>query len=174
MRPTPEVLEQPPPVEVLAQRYRSLCDASPYANAPGKWELDVWGRIIVTPPDNARALLRSNLIRALSVVDGTIIALPSVATRFGILVPDVVWASPRFMAQHGTETPFTAAPELCIEVASPSNSRQELRDKIAGYLAAGAQEGWIAYPTSRRVAYFDATGEIAASRFAIDLNGLFD
>jgi Uma2 family endonuclease len=58
-------------------------------------------------------------------------------------VPDVVWASPEFMAQHRTVKELRVAPDLCIEVLSPTNTRIEMAEKRAAYLAAGAKEVWI-------------------------------
>ena len=49
-------------------------------------------------------------------------------------------------ARAGSRRRMTRAPELCIEVVSPSNSRKELREKVAAYLEAGAEEVWIRLP----------------------------
>jgi hypothetical protein len=35
----------------------------------------------------------------------------------------------RILAKHGDTTPFPEAPEICIEIVSPSNSDDEIRDK---------------------------------------------
>jgi Uma2 family endonuclease len=35
------------------------------------------------------------------------------------------------------------APEICVEVLSPGNSDEEISEKIALYLDAGATEVWI-------------------------------
>jgi Uma2 family endonuclease len=40
------------------------------------------------------------------------------------------------------QTPFTAAPEICIEIISPSNSKKEIREKIELYTTQGALEVW--------------------------------
>ena len=95
-------------------------------------------------------------------------------TAIGVLVADVAWGSIEFMRQHGNETPFTAAPEVCIEIASPSNSSKELTDKVAAYLAAGAAEAWVIYPQSKRVEFFTAAGPQSRSNFEIDVVALFD
>jgi Uma2 family endonuclease len=77
------------------------------------------------------------------------------------------------MKRHGTETPLSSAPELCIEVVSPSNSTKELREKTDAYLDAGAQEVWIVYPQSKRFVFHGSGGELQISRFAVDLAGVF-
>ena len=45
-----------------------------------------------------------------------------IATPEGVFVPDLAWASVQFASQHAGEIVLTQAPELCIEVLSPSNS----------------------------------------------------
>ena len=58
-------------------------------------------------------------------------------------VPDVVWASPEFMARHGGDSTFPTGPDLCVEVLSPTNTPAEIGEKVAAYLAAGAREVWV-------------------------------
>ena len=45
--------------------------------------------------------------------------------------------------KYGEVTPLKVAPEICIEILSPSNSNTEIVDKIDLYLAKGAKEVWI-------------------------------
>jgi Uma2 family endonuclease len=78
------------------------------------------------------------------------------------------------MSVHGFETPYTRAPEICVEVTSPSNSRKEMREKIDAYFAAGAKEVWLVYPTSKRCEFFGDAGPLPQSSYPVDLNGLFD
>ncbi|HJR71972.1 MAG TPA: Uma2 family endonuclease [Gammaproteobacteria bacterium] len=47
------------------------------------------------------------------------------------------------MERHGGESAFRAGPDLCVEVLSPTNTRAEIAEKVAAYLAAGAREVWI-------------------------------
>jgi Uma2 family endonuclease len=67
----------------------------------------------------------------------------SILTSKGVKVADVVWASDAFFACYRDATPYPKAPELCIEVASPSNTAEELAKKTQLYLEAGAVEAWI-------------------------------
>ncbi len=46
------------------------------------------------------------------------------------------------------------APDLVVEVYSPSNRPLEMRDKVNEYLAAGVMMVWVVYPTQRVVAIF--------------------
>ena len=47
------------------------------------------------------------------------------------------------MSAHGRETPLTRAPEICVEVISPSNTASEIEEKKQLYFEAGAKEVWL-------------------------------
>ena len=119
-------------------------------------------------------MLQITLGQRLAPLGGKAIAEASVITSAGLLVADVAWASEEFMRRHGTQTPFTQAPEICIEIAPPSNSRKELRAKVAAYLDGGAIEAWIAFPHTKRFELFGKDGPLERSRFTVDLAGIFD
>ncbi len=169
-----ELIEEPLTLEALGERYRALCEDPLYANLPGKIELDLWGRMLMTAPNNFHSIVQTRLAQRLPPLGGQAIAEASVLTSIGVLVPDVVWASASFMRARGKEKPFTRTPELCIEVASPSNLSKELREKVAAYLKAGALEAWIAFPRAKRVDFFDAQGLLQSSSFKVELAGVFD
>ncbi len=174
MAANPEIIESPLTQEGLAERYRGLCANPLLANLPGKIELDLWGRILMSPASNYHGVLQIRLGQRLEQLGGQAIAEASVVTSIGLLVADVAWASAEFMSAHGAETPFTRSPELCIEIVSPSNSVKELDEKVAAYLAAGAIEAWIVYPQSRRFAFFAKSGKLERSGYAVDLTEMFD
>jgi Uma2 family endonuclease len=170
----PEVIELPLSGEELAMRYRALCDDPLYANVPGKIELDLWGRMVMSPASSYHSALQVRLSRRLAVLGGEAFVELGILTAAGVLVPDVVWASSAFMQVHAFATPYAKAPELCIEVVSPSNSVKELEEKRVAYLAAGAAEVWIVYPQSKRFQFYGREGLIPHSAYAVDLAGLFD
>jgi Uma2 family endonuclease len=144
-----------------------------FANLPGKIELDVWGRILMSPASNYHSAVQTKLSGKLAALGGRAFVEASVLTPAGVLVADVAWTSDEFMVTHGFETPYTRAPELCVEVASPSNSRKELNEKVAAYLAAGAEEVWILYPQSKRCEFYCGQGLTQSSRYAVDLADVF-
>ena len=156
-------------------RYRALCEDPMYADVPGKFELDVWGRVLMSPPpSNYHGALQFRLGQKLASLAGQVLVEASVVTAKGVFVTDVAWASAQFIGRHKFETPFTSAPEICIEVVSPSNSVKELTDQRVAYLAAGAQEVWIVYPQSKRCEFYGPRGLLESSAVAVDLAGLFD
>lgn len=46
---------------------------------------------------------------------------------------------------------FPGAPDLAVEVISPSETHQETEEKVNDYLAAGAQQVWVVNPLRRTV-----------------------
>ncbi|MCC6474066.1 MAG: Uma2 family endonuclease, partial [Burkholderiales bacterium] len=161
------MLEAPLSSEELAARYRELCDDPRFENLPGKIEIDSWGQILMSPASNYHGILQGRLCQRLAVLGGQVLVEASVVTATGLRVADVAWTSDEFMREHGSQTPFTRAPELCIEIASPSNSLKQLREKIGACLASGAVEAWIAYPQSKRTEFFGAPGALQRSAYAV-------
>jgi Uma2 family endonuclease len=84
-------------------------------------------------------------------------------------VPDVVWASNSFRQQHKRRSPLPRAPEICIEILSPSNVDAEITEKTRAYLAAGAEEVWVVAQDGT-VRFIDRSGEIPQSRFPVALS----
>ena len=169
-----ELLEKPLSGEELGARYRALCDDPCYANIPAKIELDVWGRMLMSPASSYHTALQVELGARLKALGGRAFVEVGIVTDAGVLAPDVAWASNDFMRLHGFETPYARAHDICIEVVSPSNSRKEMREKISAYLAAGAAEVWLVYPSSKRCEFFSASGLSPVSRYPVDLAGIFD
>jgi len=167
-----ELTQEPLTAALLAERYRALCEDPRFADLQAKVEIDERGRIIASPANNSHGILQIQIGIALRQLGGVAIAEASVLTAGGVLVADVAWASDAFMAAHGSETPFSQAPDLCVEIASPSNTRKDLERKMSAYLAAGAREAWIVLPQSRRIEVYTAAGRTDTTTFAIDLDGL--
>lgn len=52
------------------------------------------------------------------------------------------------------------APDLAVEVLGPSNTAQEIEDKVALYFAAGSRAVWIFNPKRRTVAVYGSPFEV--------------
>jgi Uma2 family endonuclease len=169
-----EVIDKPLTPAELGEKYRRMCDDPFFANVPAKLEIDTWGRVIMSPASTYHGTMQGRLVRRLAPLGGEALVEVAIATPAGAFVPDVAWASDDFYARHGEETPLTHAPELCIEVASPSNSLKELNEKVAAYLVTGATEAWIVFPQSKRIAVYGKEGQLERTAFAVDVNDLFD
>ena len=175
MGETQELIESPLSSDELATRYRAICEDPCYANVPGKIELDAWGRVLMSPPPTTyHGRVQGNLTHRLkAVLGGHVIPEAPIATPAGLFLADLAWASPTFMSAHDSEAVLTHAPEICVEVVSPSNSVRELNEKRDSYLAVGAEEVWIVYPKSKRVEFYGKQGLLPRSAFTVDLGDIF-
>ncbi len=137
-----------------------------FKDLPFKIELNRFGQVLMSPASNQHGSLEYRVGRALECgcPDGEIIIECSIKTTDGVKVADVAWASTAFMQQYGYSTPYPQAPEICVEIISPSNTDEEMRIKIALYIAQGAQEVWLV-DTNAQVRFFNVDGEAAASRW---------
>jgi Uma2 family endonuclease len=129
----------------LRRRWQQLAHDPLVAAIPFKIELNEKGAIEVSPPTVRHGVIQAFITRELARQrpEGTTITECPVETEIGVRLPDVVWASPTFMQRHGAESTFRAGPDLCVEVLSPTNTRAEIGEKVAAYLAAGAREVWV-------------------------------
>ena len=84
----------------------------------------------------------SYLLRTL-MKDGRAVTECPISTRDGVRVADDAWISHARLAEIGGNICLTRAPEICVEVLSPDNSRREMKEKKALYFAAGAEEVWF-------------------------------
>ena len=168
-----ELMEAPLSTEELAARYREMCEDPRFSNIPGKVELDLWGRVLMSPASTYHGRVQGRISQKLASLGGETLVEVGIATRFGLFVPDLAWASAQFIGQHGAETPLMSAPEICIDVVSPSNSVKEMEEKRTAYLAAGAQEVWIVYPQSKRCEVYGPQGPLPRSAYPIDWLGVF-
>lgn len=113
---------------------------------PGRVETDRHGRVIMSPPpapNHGKMQVEiATLLKKMLPLGTTITECP-VSTADGIKGVDVAWASSESWSEVGNRTCFIRAPEICVEVASPSNTDEELREKMALYFDAGAKEVWL-------------------------------
>lgn len=145
--------------------WQEVCDDPILRDLPYKIELNEWGQVVMSPASNRHGMLQSLLIQTLSKLraDGLVFPESPIQTSKGVKVPDVVWASSEFLSVFGEETPYTKAPELCVEVLSPSNSPGEMAEKRELYFACGAQEVWLC-DEQGQLSFFDFVGPLSESR----------
>lgn len=113
---------------------------------PGRVETDRHGRVIMSPPpapNHGKMQFKIGSLLEKLMPAGHIITECPLSTADGVKGVDVAWASSESWGEVGNRTCFLRAPEICVEVASPSNTEEELREKTALYFDAGAKEVWI-------------------------------
>lgn len=65
--------------------------------------------------------------------------------------PDVSFLTSERMKEQDLDAFFEGAPDLAVEVLSPSNTVAEMREKMADYFGAGCRVVWIVDPIRRSI-----------------------
>jgi Uma2 family endonuclease len=155
----PLVLHLPSPYSRLPDAdFLAFCRANPELHI----EQSAAGELILMPPAGSETG-RKNVELAISFgiwarADGSGVTfdssagftLPNGARRS----PDLSWVRrPRWEALSEAERNRLAplCPDFVVELRSPSDSLEDLKEKLAEYIANGASLGWLIDPIERRV-----------------------
>lgn len=69
-----------------------------------------------------------------------------------VRAPDIAYVAAENVPPGGPPEGFwQQAPDLAVEVVSPSETAEEVRAKVRDYLAAGTRLVWLVYPRTREV-----------------------
>ena len=123
--------------EVLADR--------PLADIPYRIETNAFGQITMNPPASGGHSTRQGRITILldRLLGGHSLPECPVSTIDGVKAVDVGWYSDERFVRVDGQVAFEIAPEICVEVLSPSNTKSEMQLKRTIYFEAGAEEFWI-------------------------------
>jgi Uma2 family endonuclease len=136
------------------------------AALPGRIETDRFGQIIMSPPpapEHGEEQFRLGKILDQLLPGGHVITECPVSTTEGVKLVDVAWISALRRQQQPGKSCLTLAPEICVEVVSPGNTRRELDHKKELLFAAGAQEVWLRQRNGRIECYRRETSSIAGA-----------
>jgi Uma2 family endonuclease len=140
------------------------------ARLPHRIETDRYGNIVMSPPPAMpHGVRQAEIARLLGTLlpEGIVVTECPVSTANGVKATDVAWLAGNRRAET-TGICLTSAPEVCVEVMSPSNTKEELLEKAALYFEAGAKEVWIC-DTLGNIEVFNArSNRIVASRICPD------
>jgi Uma2 family endonuclease len=171
----PEVFDQE---AFNLQRWGEL-ESDPFlASLDHRIETDQFGRIIMMPPpgfqhSDLQGLILEKLRDLMLGSEGRCRPECPVSTSGGVKSVDVVWVSHQRVAEGLRQNVLTIAPEICVEVLSPGNTRAEIEEKKRLYFEAGAEEVWIASPAGE-IAFFQADGEREDSALCPGFPGKLD
>ena len=160
----PEVADQQ---EFNLARWSEL-EADPFlASLEYRIETNHHGQIIMMPPpgfqrSELQGMIQEKLRDLMQGRDGRVRPECPVSTNGGVKGVDIVWVSNRRVEEGLRRNVLTIAPEICVEVLSPGNTRAEIEEKKRLYFEAGAEEVWIASPDGE-IAFFHADGELESS-----------
>jgi Uma2 family endonuclease len=149
------------------ERWDELCADPFWADIDGKIETDRYGQVLMNlpaePGHGGHQADLSYFLRVHAPAGKVLVECP-VSTSEGMKVPDVVWVSAARRAQIARRTAFSAAPEICVEVLSPSNTRNEIEEKRRLYFEAGAKEVWICERSGRMRFFLRKAPAVAAEK----------
>jgi Uma2 family endonuclease len=147
--------------------WQQACADKNLQNLPFKIELNQQGQLVMSPVKVSHSLFQGKLSGLLyfNLRDGEALAECAIRTKQGTKVADVAWVSHERLPRIRYETECSQAPEICIEVLSESNTRDEMQEKILLYLDAGALEVWLC-DEDGNIRFYSATGEQETSMLA--------
>ena len=147
------------PLLLTVEQYRRLPDRDDVIQ-----ELH-WGQVVnLTRPKMRHSRLQHRLVELLrSKADDKGIVAGEVPFRalpeYDLRAADVAFVSQSRWDTADAEDNLHGSPELVIEVLSPSNTKAEIREKAALYLATGALEFWVVDPKRKTVSVTKREGE---------------
>lgn len=130
---------------------------------PGRVETNAFGNLIMMPPASGSHSHRTMKIQfALDRLLGGV-ALPEcpISTIDGVRAADAGWYSEERFAQVQGQIAFEIAPEICVEILSPRNTKGEMTLKKQLYFEAGAEEVWFCAEDGRMAFFVAAAADQA-------------
>ena len=130
------------------QRWSEVLANRELAQLPFRIETNEFGQLLMTPPPSGDHSTRQGRITVLldRFLGGNVLPECPISTIAGVRAADVGWYSQARLEQVQGQDAFEIAPEICVEVLSPSNTDAEMRTKRQLYFEAGAEEVWICGP----------------------------
>lgn len=139
------VVQKVPPI--FPTNWEEVCNNPYLANLPYKVEINRFGKIELSPHNRWQSAAQAQILRLLDRFMTGGQAMPECAVKApngSTPVPDMVWESEaRTVANRVNPAVSVIAPEICVEVRSPGNTRREMEDKLEAYFGAGALEVWF-------------------------------
>ncbi len=109
------------------------------------YELNEFGEWIVSPtptPGHQRVAFAVGVQMTTQLGPDAAQEVPVLTDR-GVRIPDVIWMPPERWAEYKGYSPLTIVPDVCVEVLSPGNTREEIMMKVGAYLRGGAREAIV-------------------------------
>ncbi len=138
--------------------WEEVCKDPNLRDLPYKIETNEWGQIVMSPAYQKHGAYQAEVAGLLRDRGGRIVTESAVKTTKGTKVPDVAYYSAERWEQVKDEFDASIAPEICVEVLSPSNTADEIEEKKRLYFDAGAEEVWTC-DTEGRMHFFMPDGK---------------
>ena len=146
-------------------KWDQLCDDPALENIPYRVELARPGQLVMSPHRSYHSIFQSRIIRHLNrlLPDGEAMPECPIETKTGTVVADVAWASPAKVKRNFDLASWGESPEIVVEVLSPSNTGDEIRQKRTAVFARGASEFWVC-DRKGNLEFFGPRARLAKSR----------
>ncbi len=125
--------------------WEELCADPSLQDLPYRIELNGLNQIVMSPlrfRHGQYQLEVASLLKKL-LPEGKASVETAVSTSDNVKVPDVIWATRDFFRQYDDAFELPIAPDICVEVLSPTNRSAEIDQKRQLYFESGAKEVWI-------------------------------
>ncbi len=125
--------------------WAEVCALPWLRDIPAKIETNKHNKIIMSPASSWHGSYEIRIAARLLhwLPGGEVIAECPIETAEGTRVADVAWMSRERWLPHKRAVSLPIAPEICVEIFSRSNIRDEMLEKMKLYYAAGAREVWL-------------------------------
>jgi Uma2 family endonuclease len=128
------------------RRWDEILHSPELAKLPYRIETDRHGHILTSPPPavphSEKQATIASLFKQL-LPDGRTFTECPISTSDGVKATDVAWLSPVRSNEADAQTCLSRAPDICVEILSPSNTAREIEERIALYFESGASEVWV-------------------------------
>ena len=150
---------------MLLMTWEEVCNDPSLQDLPYKIELNKWGHIEMSPARARHGDFQFWIAYLLQqkMLDGMCSTEVGIETAENTKVPDLIWASFAHRRVTPHEFAYAVAPEICVEVISPTNYLEDQMHKGELYLRAGAKEFWLCDELGD-MRFFDADGPMERSR----------
>ena len=124
--------------------WEQICDDPHLRDLPFKIEQDRYGRVIMSPVKSDHSEYQGEIAALLKsfLPDWVILVECAIDTSEGTKVADVAAMTRERRLPYRGAASLAVAPEICIEVKSESNTRDELNEKRRLYTEKGCLEFW--------------------------------
>jgi Uma2 family endonuclease len=125
--------------------WAEVCALPWLQDIPAKIETNKQNKILMSPASSWHSRFESQIgfLLRQNLPDGVVFNECPIETEDGTRVADAAWMSKERFGPHRRAISLPIAPEICVEVLSPSNTREEMLQKRLLYYAAGAEEVWL-------------------------------
>ena len=147
--------------------WKEVCEDPNLQDLPYKIETNDRGQIVMSPTYAWHGKFAFRIAQRLEELlpGGESSVETAIRTAKGTKVADAIWCTAERWSQIKDAYDVPVAPEICVEVRSPTNTDAEIDEKRQLCLDAGAEEVWI-YDEEGQITVCDEDGQREASRRA--------